>query len=69
MKAKIIEALIGIVGALALCMICSEPAEGTSMNGWLLWELGWIAALIGDFKLAEYLDKKGIIKMGLNDER
>ena len=56
---KIITGLVALFGALCLCMICCEPAEGTSTNSWLLWELAWMAGLVIDAKLFDILDKKG----------
>lgn len=59
MKKKIITGLIGLFGAICLCMLCSEPAEGTSTNSWVLQELGWMAGLVIDAKIFNILDKKG----------
>lgn len=61
MKKKIITGLVGLFGAICPCMLCSEPAEGTSPNSWVLWELAWMAGLVIDAKLFDILDKKGWI--------
>ena len=61
MKKRIITSLVGLFGAICFCMICSEPAEGTSTNSWILWELAWMAGLVIDAKIFDILDKKGWI--------
>lgn len=61
MKKKIITGLVGLFGAICFCMICSEPAEGTSTNSWIIWELAWMAGLVIDIKAFNYCEKKGLI--------
>lgn len=61
MKKKIITGLVSLFGAICLCMLCSEPAEDTSTNSWVLWELAWMAGFVIDAKLFDILDKKGWI--------
>lgn len=61
MKKKIITGLVSLFGAICLCMFCSEPAEDTSTNSWVLWELAWMAGFVIDAKLFDILDKKGWI--------
>lgn len=61
MKKKVITGLVSLFGAICLCMLCSEPAEDTSTNSWVLWELAWMAGFVIDAKLFDILDKKGWI--------
>lgn len=61
MKKKIITGLVGLFGAICLCMLCSEPAEGTSTNSCVLRELAWMAGLVIDAKIFDILDKKDCI--------
>lgn len=61
MKKRIITGLVSLFGAICLCMLCSEPAEDTSTNSWVLWELAWMAGFVIDAKLFDILDKKGWI--------
>jgi len=58
MKKTIINGALGLFAAIALVCICSEPATGTSLGAWILWESAWMTALILDAKLFDYLDKK-----------
>ena len=51
---KVINTVVSIVCVIALILVCSEPAEGTSFNSWFGWEFIWFAVLIG---CAAYLNK------------
>lgn len=43
---KVVNTAIGLVCVIALMLICSEPAEGTSFNDWFLWEIFWMAVVV-----------------------
>lgn len=51
---KAINTVVGIICVIALILVCSEPAPGTSFNSWLGWELFWLAVFAGS---AAYLNK------------
>lgn len=61
MKKRIFTGLVGLFGTICFCMLCSEPAEGTSTGTWILWESAWMAGLVIDAKIFDILDKKGWI--------
>lgn len=65
---KVIEIILGLIGALCFCCICSEPCEGTSMSNWVIWELSWMAALVLDIKVITYCAKKGIIDVDPDED-
>ena len=43
---KVVNTAISFVCVIALMLICSEPAEGTSFNEWFLWEIFWMAVVV-----------------------
>ena len=45
---------VSLVCVIALLLLCSEPAEGTSYNDWFIWEGIWLAVFVGS---AIYLNK------------
>lgn len=51
---KAINTIVGIICVIALVLVCSEPAPGTSFDFWLGWELVWLAVFAG---CAAYLNK------------
>ncbi len=51
---KAVNAVVGLICALSLLMMCGEPSEDVSMSEWVLWE----AANLVVFALsARYLDR------------
>ena len=46
--------VVSIVCVIALMLVCSEPASGTSFDSWFGWELVWLAVFAG---CAAYLNK------------
>lgn len=51
---KAVNTAVSIACIIALMLVCSEPAEGTSFNTWFVWELVWLAVFAG---CAAYLNK------------
>ena len=51
---KAINMIVGIICVIALVLVCSEPAPGTSFDFWFGWELVWLAVFAG---CAAYLNK------------
>lgn len=56
MKKRIALGILSIFACVCLCCLCCEPAEGTPMNEWVVWELAWMAALAIDAKIISKLD-------------
>lgn len=61
MKKWIIQTVLGLVGCLCFCGICSEPREDTPMSKWMVWELCWMGVLVIDIMAFSYCEKKGLI--------
>lgn len=51
---NVINNIVAFVCVLALMLLCSEPADGTSFNAWLLWELCDLVIVV---VCAAYLNK------------
>lgn len=51
---KAVNTAVCIACIIALMLVCSEPAEGTSFQHWFVWELVWLAVFAG---CAAYLNK------------
>lgn len=51
---KAINTIVSIICIIALMLVCSEPAPGTSFDTWFGWEIVWLVVFAG---CAAYLNK------------
>lgn len=64
---KALEIFIVVFGIICVLCLCCQPAEGTPLSKFYIWQGVWFGAFLLDILLAYVLDKKGIIDSGLHD--
>lgn len=58
MLKKVIIALLYLLCAVSMVLICSEVASGRTLGEWLLWELLWGFVAFCSYRILIKLDKR-----------